>query len=286
MDPRAPSDRTLHLQRPLVFFDLETTGLDVERDRIVELGFVKLMPDGERQTRSRRIHPGVPIPPEATAVHGISDADVADCPTFSRIAKDLHTWLSGCDLGGYNVERFDMPLLAAEFRRVQLAFPAENTLVVDAYRIFAQREGRDLTSAYRFYCAKELQGAHSAEADILATVEVLQGQLERYLDLPTDISGLHAVCHPIDPNAVDSGGRLIWRNAEAVVSFGKHRGRTLREMSAQEPGYLRWLISGDFATDLKDIATQALRGVFPVRPMTEPRDATSSGPGDGPAGQS
>lgn len=265
-----PQERSLQLQRPLVFFDLETTGLDVERDRIVELGLVKLMPDGERQTRARRIHPGMPIPAEASAVHGIRDADVADCPPFSRIAKDLHAWLEGCDLGGYNVERFDMPLLAAEFRRVQLVFPAADTLVVDAFRIFAQREGRDLTSAYRFYCAKELQGAHGAEADILATVEVLEGQLVRYPDLPTDVAGLHAVCHPVDPNAVDSGGRLIWKNGEAVISFGKHRGRTLREMSTQEPGYLRWLISGDFATDLKEIATQALRGSFPTRSEAAP----------------
>ncbi len=265
MDPQPAADRNLRLQRPLVFFDLETTGLDVERDRIVELGLVKLMPDGERLTRARRINPGMPIPPEASAVHGITDADVADCPTFARIAKDLHIWLQGCDLGGYNVERFDLPLLAAEFRRVQLAFPEENTLVVDAYRIFAQREGRDLTSAYRFYCAKELQGAHSAEADILATVEVLQGQLERYPDLPSDIQGLHAVCHPIDPNAVDAAGRLMWKNGEAVIGFGKHRGRTLREMAAQEPGYLRWIIGGDFGPDLKEIAAQALRGTFPVR---------------------
>lgn len=270
MDPQPLADRQLRLLRPLVFFDLETTGLDVERDRIVEIGLVKLMPDGERLTRARRINPGMPIPPEASAVHGITDADVADCPTFARIAKDLLVWLAGCDLGGYNVERFDLPLLSAEFRRVQLAFPPENTLVVDAYRIFAQREGRDLTSAYRFYCAKELQGAHSAEADILATVEVLQGQLERYPDLPTDIKGLHDVCHPVDPNAVDAGGRLLWKNGEAVISFGKHRGRSLREMSAQEPGYLRWIIGGDFAPDLKEIAAQALRGVFPVRAETPP----------------
>lgn len=265
MDPQPQAERQLRLLRPLVFFDLETTGLDVERDRIVELGLVKLMPDGERLTRARRINPGMPIPPEASAVHGITDADVADCPPFARIAKDLLLWLHGCDLGGYNVERFDLPLLSAEFRRVQLAFPPENTLVVDAYRIFAQREGRDLTSAYRFYCAKELQGAHSAEADILATVEVLQGQLERYPDLPTDIQGLHDVCHPIDPNAVDAGGRLVWKNGEAVIGFGKHRGRTLREMSAQEQGYLRWIMGGDFAPDLKEIAAQALRGVYPVR---------------------
>lgn len=261
-----PAPRTLQLQRPLVFFDLETTGLDIERDRIVELGLVKLMPDGERLTRARRIHPGMAIPPEATAVHHISDADVADCPPFARIAKDLHAWLQGCDLGGYNVERFDLPLLAAEFRRVQLEFPAEGTRVVDAYRIFAQREGRDLKSALRFYCGKELIDAHSAEADILATVEVLEGQLQRYPDLPNDVAGLHEASHPRDPSWVDANGRLVWRNGEAIVGFGKHRGRTLREMATQEPGYLRWIIGGDFSSDLKEICSQALRGSYPVPP--------------------
>lgn len=264
--PVSQGPRKLQLQRPLVFFDLETTGLDIERDRIVELGLVKLMPDGERLTRARRIHPGMAIPPEATAVHHIGDADVADCPPFSRIAKDLHIWLQGCDLGGYNVERFDLPLLAAEFRRVQLDFPAEGTQVIDAYRIFAQREGRDLKSALRFYCGKELVGAHSAEADILATVEVLEGQLQRYPDLPTDVAGLHEASHPRDPSWVDANGRLVWRNGEAIVGFGKHRGRSLREMAAQEPGYLRWIVGGDFSGDLKEICSQALRGSYPVAP--------------------
>lgn len=260
----AAPPRRLQLQRPLVFFDLETTGLDIERDRIVELGLIKLLPDGERQTRARRIHPGMPIPPEATAVHHISDADVADCPPFSRIARDLHAWLEGCDLAGYNVERFDLPLLSAEFRRVQLAFPAEGTRVVDAYRIFAQREGRDLKSALRFYCGKELLAAHSAEADILATVEVLEGQLQRYPDLPADVEGLHAASHPRDPSWVDGNGRLVWRSGEAVVGFGKHRGRSLREMATQEPGYLRWIIGGDFPSDLKEICAQALQGRYPA----------------------
>lgn len=269
-DAPAPTPpRKLQLERPLVFFDLETTGLDIERDRIVELGLVKLLPDGERQTRARRIHPGMPIPPEATAVHHISDADVADCPPFSRIARDLHAWLQGCDLGGYNVERFDLPLLAAEFRRVQLEFPAEGTRVIDAYRIFAQREGRDLKSALRFYCDKELVGAHSAEADILATVEVLEGQLQRYPDLPNDVAGLHEASHPRDPSWVDANGRLVWRNGEAIVGFGKHRGRTLREMATQEPGYLRWIIGGDFSSDLKEICSQALRGSYPAPPPAE-----------------
>lgn len=261
------STRRLQLERPLVAFDLETTGLDVERDRIVELSFVKLLPDGGRETRTRRIHPTIPIPAEATAVHGIGDADVADCPKFAQVANSLHGWLADCDLAGFNIEKFDLRLLAAEFKRVQLEFPLAGTRFIDAFRIYAQREPRDLSAAVRYYCGRELVGAHGAEADTLATVDVLLAQLERYPDLPLDVQGLHDVCHPRDPRWVDDTGKLQWRpDGEVVVTFGKHRGRTLRELVAAEADYLRWMLGGDFPLQVKEILGAALRGQHPQQP--------------------
>lgn len=261
--------RTLQLQRPLAFFDLETTGLDVDADRIVEICVVMLAPDGERTVKTRRINPGVPIPPEATAVHGISDADVAGMPEFRKIAKGLHELLTGCDLAGYNIERFDIKLLRAEFKRCGLEFPPADAKIVDAYTIFSGRERRDLQAALRFYCDKDLQGAHSAEADVLATVDVLHGQLQRYADLPDTVDGLHAECHPVDPNAVDPEGKFVFRDGEAVFGFGKaQKGQTLRHVAAVDRGFLHWMLKSDFSPQVKAIVAEALKGNFP-----EPKSA-------------
>ena len=261
------AQRTLQLTRPIAFVDLETTGLDVEEDRIVEIAVVRLMPDGERQTRSRRLHPGRPIPPAATAIHGITDDDVADCPRFHQVAKTLHAALMECDLGGYNVEGFDLRMLAAEFRRVGLAFPPEGVRVVDPLRIFQRREGRDLASAVRFYCGRTLENAHSAEADTLATIDVLLGQLARYPDLPADVEGLHAESHARDPSFIDAGGRVRWReDGEAVLAFGKHRGTLLKELVARSRDYVEWMLRGEFPPDLKELLAAALRGDYPTRP--------------------
>lgn len=268
--------RALQLSRPLVAFDLETTGLDIDRDRIVELSFIKVFPDGARETRTRRLDPGMPIPPAATAVHGISDADVAGCPHFAQVAKNLHEWLRGCDLTGYNIERFDLRLIAAEFKRVGIAFPDEGTCIVDAYTIFARKESRDLAAALRFFCDRELVGAHSAQADTEASLDVLLGQLSRYDDLPSDVAALHAWCHPRDPSWVDATGKLVWdADGQAAIGFGKHKGRTLHDMVTRDPGYLRWMLGSDFPSDVKDLLSAALRGDYPVRPAE---------PVDGPTG--
>lgn len=250
--------RRLQLERPIAFVDLETTGLNVEDDRIVELAVVKLMPDGERQSRVRRIHPGRPIPPGATAIHGITDDDVRDCPTFMQVAKSLLDFLSGCDLGGYNVEGYDLRMLAAEFARCGLSLPVSEAKVVDPMRIFSRKESRDLTAAVRFYCGRAHEGAHGAEADILATIDVLEAQLARYDDLPLDVAGLHDFCHPRDPRWVDATGKLKRADDGSVaIAFGKHMGRKLEDLVRSDPGYVQWILDGNFPADTKAIVAAA-----------------------------
>jgi len=258
-----PSDRTLRLQRPLVVFDLETTGLDPVQDRIVEIACVTLLPDGTRQEWCRRVNPGRPIEPAATAVHGIRDADVAGEPRFEAIAPEAHARFAGADLAGFNVLGFDLALLTNEFRRAGLPFPAEGTAIVDAMKIFQQRERRDLAAAVALYCGRPHKGAHGALADTLATADVLLGQLRHYGDLPTDVPALHAVC--VGSDAIDSQGKLVWQQGEAAFTFGKLRGRTLRAAIAQDRSYIQWMLTANFPEELQGILRQALEGRFPQR---------------------
>lgn len=254
----------LKLERALVTFDLETTGLDIETDRIVEISCVKTDVTGERTVWTRRVNPEQPIAPDATRVHGIRDADVADCPTFHDLAQSFHTFLSGCDLSGFNVERFDLPLLVREFARVGLKFPESGTRIIDSWRIFLRKEPRDLTAAYKLYCGKELEGAHSAEADAMAAADVLLAQIERYEDLPATVSALDEFCHPVQPNAVDRDGKLVWVDSVAVLNFGKHKGQPLQQIAAENPDYLRWICGARFSEQVIDICRRALEGEFPV----------------------
>ncbi len=258
--------RELKLDRPLVFFDLETTGLDTDKDRIVEVCTVALMPDGQRSIWTQRINPGVPIPAEATAVHGIGDADVADCPRFADLAEGLFSRLHGCDLGGYNIERFDLKLLRQEFARCGKSFPENGTRIIDAYTVFATRERRDLTAALRFYCGRDLQDAHSAQADVLATVDVLLAQLQRYDDLPDSVQAIHDEQHPHIPGALDPDGKLMWQDGAPTFTFGRIKGVTLERAVRSESSYLRWLLTASFSDELKKIVAEALAGRFPVRP--------------------
>jgi DNA polymerase-3 subunit epsilon len=254
----------LKLERPIVFLDLETTGLNIEDDRIVEFAFVKLMPDGERLTRERRLNPGRPIPPSATAIHGISDADVAGCPTFRQVAKSLHEGLVGCDFGGFNLESFDLRMLAAEFKRAGLALPLEGAAVLDVKTLFHQREKRDLGAAVRFYCGRELQNAHSARADIEATIDVFFAQLERYPDLPSDVAALHEVLHPREPNWFDAQGRLRWSDdGRLLVGFGKNQGRLLEDLAKTDPSFLGWMLRSDFSGEVKGAIEATLGGHAP-----------------------
>jgi DNA polymerase-3 subunit epsilon len=260
------TDRTLSLTRPLVSFDLETTGLDVKNDRIVELSCIKLNPNLSRETLTMRVNPGMPIPQAASRVHGITDADVARAPSFREIAVRLMAFMQDADLTGFNIERFDLPLLRNEFARLGIEFPEGEIRIVDSHRIFIRQEPRDLSAALRFYCNRELEGAHSAEADAEAAADVLLAQLERYEDLPTTVGGLHDFCHKAPANALDPDGKIIWLEGEPVLSFGKHRNRSLQHLAHQEPDYLRWISKSDFSDQVRGLASQALEGQFPNPP--------------------
>lgn len=264
-------------KRPIVFFDLETTGTNISNDRIVELSVIKIHPDGEREERTRRLNPEMPIPPEATAVHHISDEDVANEPTFRQIAKNFYIFLEGCDLGGYNIVKFDLPVLIREFQRAGLQFSTEGRRVVDAYTIFCRMEPRSLTAAYKFFCGKKLEGAHGASADTLATVEVLEAQLQRYGDpaytdlpdgiaaFPADLDALHEFCCSQNPEWIDANGRFKWRGDEAIVAFGRHAGTPLKTIAVDSPDFLRWILKADFPEDVKKIAADAMIGKFPEK---------------------
>ena len=212
----------LNLKNPLVFFDLETTGIDITKDRIVEISYVKVFPNGKEESKTMRINPERPIPPESTAIHGITDDDVKDCPTFKAVAKTLAAQIEGCDLAGYNSNRFDIPLLAEEFLRADVNIDLNRRKFVDVQTIFHKMEQRTLSAAYKFYCNKTLENAHTAAADTMATYEVLQAQLDRYPELQNDIAFLSDFSSY--NNNVDFAGRMIYNDKkEEVFNFGKFR---------------------------------------------------------------
>jgi DNA polymerase-3 subunit epsilon len=239
----------LKLQRPLVVFDLETTGVQVSTDRILEISLLKVHPDGTRELHTERFNPGCPIPPEVSEVHGIRDQDVAGMPAFSERAAWLNTWISNCDLAGYNSNRFDVPLLVEEFLRAGIVFD-ENRRYVDVQRIFTQMEKRTLEAAVRFYCHRALENAHSAEADTLATWDVLEAQLDRYAEeLEPDVAFLERFT--TEEEYVDFGRRMIYQNGVEVFHFGKHKGRAVEEVFEREPSYYDWMLKGDFPAHTK-----------------------------------
>ena len=245
----------LKLKRPIVFFDLETTGINVSTDRIVEISLLKISPNGKEQWMTTRINPGMPIPPKATAIHGITDADVAAAPAFREIAKTLAAFLEGCDLAGYNSIKFDIPLLAEEFLRTDTDFNFRKRRYVDAQVIFHRKEQRTLTAAYQFYCNKELEGAHSAKADTSAAYEVLKAQLDRYPDLENDIEKLAGFSS--FNNNVDFAGRIIIdENGTEIFNFGKHKGKPVDEVLKEEPSYYAWIMNGDFPLYTKKVLTE------------------------------
>lgn len=254
------SKNRLQLERPLVAFDLETTGLDPRNDRIVEICCVKLEPGGQRTTRTRRLNPTIPISAEASAVHGIYQRDIAHQPTFTHIAKSLQQFLRGCDLTGFNLTHFDYPMLRAEFQRADMEFPdaADEVRVVDSRRIYVAQEPRNLASALQLYCGRQLENAHSAEADALAAVDILLAQVDRYEDIPCDITGLDEFCHPGRADWIDSEGRLVRQNGEVALGFGKFRGRLLKEVIREDREYVEWIARADFAQEVRDTVSQAL----------------------------
>ena len=252
--------RHLHLQRPLVFFDLETTGIDPARDKIVELAMVRVEPDGVRRALSLRIHPGRPIPREATAIHGIGDDDVRDAPQFCAIAQEVVALLAGADLAGFNVRRFDVPLLERELKECGHDLAVGGRRIIDVMTIFHRKEPRDLSAAVRFFLERDHDGAHGAVADIEATLDVLDAQLAKYDDLPRDVDGLDRWLNPQVVDAVDRQGKFVIREGEIVFAFGKLRGRALREVARVERDYLEWILRQDFPEDARALVEKALRG--------------------------
>ena len=245
----------LNLKRPIIFFDLETTGTDTSNDRIVEISMVKVAPDGEKTIKTRRINPQMPIPAEATAVHHITDEDVKDCPTFKQIARSLKQFMEGCDFGGFNSNRFDLPVLAEEFLRAGVDIDLHNRKYVDVQNIFHKKEERTLVAAYRFYCNKDLEAAHSAEADTLATYEVLLSQLERYSDLENNIDFL--ADYSSRAKYADFAGRIGYNEAgEEIFTFGKYKGQVVAEVFTTEPTYYDWMMKGDFPQYTKKVITE------------------------------
>lgn len=253
----------IQLDRPLAFFDIESTGLNPLNDRIIDLAIVKLLPGGGREKVVFRVNPGVPIPSDATRIHGITDADVASAPLFKDVVREVLAAFEGCDLAGFNVIRYDLPLLSAECARAGTPFEANDRRLIDAQRIFHQRERRDLTAALKFYCHEDLEGAHGALADVEATVKVLEGQYAAYADLPAEPDALHAYCNPVDRSRVDSEGKLRWSDGEVVIAFGKNSGVKVRDLVRDDPGYLKWILSKDFPEDTKDVIRGALEGRYP-----------------------
>ena len=234
------------LDRPLVFFDLETTGLDTRRDRIVELALIRFMPDGEEIERTRRFNPEMPIPPEATAIHGITDADVATEEPFRRRARSLHGhYIADADLAGFNVRRFDVPMLVAEFERCGIELDPKARRVIDVGTIFHAKEPRDLTAAVRFYLDRDHEDAHTALSDITVASEVLVAQLDRYRDLPRDLDGLHALCDDHAPVRTELERWFQGEGADRVFRRGKHRGERLPDVALTAPDYLEWMLGAE-----------------------------------------
>ena len=259
---------SLHLTRPLASVDTETTGTDPATDRVVEIGVVILTPSGDRTPHRWLLNPEGPIPAEATKVHGISDRTVAWAPTFSQIAPELAALLSGCDLTGYNLRSFDIPILKAEFARAGRPWPCADARVVDTFVVYKERERYTLGNAVRLYCGREHEGAHGAVADAEATLDVLLAQLARYQDLPQDLPGLDLASGGRQPDWATDCGRIRWdAQGHAVLAFGKHNGKRLVDVVRGDRGFLSWMIGpkADFPDDVRQLVNQVLRGITPKR---------------------
>ena len=245
----------LSLKNPIIFFDLETTGIDIVKDRIVEISYLKVYPNGREETKTIRVNPGMPIPKQATEVHHITDDDVKDCPNFKMVAKELARDFEGCDLAGYNSARFDLPLLAEEFLRNEVDVDLSKRKMVDVQTIFHKMEQRNLSAAYKFYCNADLVGAHGAEADTKATYEVLKSQLDRYDNLQNDINFLSEFSS--QNKNVDFAGRVVYNEkGEEVINFGKYKGRLVVDVLKEDMGYYGWIMGADFPLSTKRVFTE------------------------------
>ncbi|MBS1682964.1 MAG: 3'-5' exonuclease [Bacteroidetes bacterium] len=257
----------LNLKIPLCFFDLEATGINVAHDRIVEIAVVKVYPNGEVQKKSNVLNPTIPIPADSTSIHGISDKDVKDKPTFKEVAREYAKFFEGADMAGFNILKFDVPLLVEEFLRTDVEFDYHRKKIIDAQKIFHLMEKRTLSAAYKFYCNKEIERAHSAEADTIATMEVLTSQIERYdgLDVTDGLNkkvgviknDMEVLAKLVGDDMVDLAGRMVKnQKGEIVFNFGKHKSKLVDKVFKEEPAYYDWMMNGDFPLDTKRKLTE------------------------------
>ncbi len=245
----------LNLKNPIVFFDLETTGVNVNSDRIVEICILKIETDGSEESKTWLVNPERPIPKETTEIHGITDEDVKNQPTFREIARSVAAMIEGCDMAGFNSNRFDVPLLAEEFLRADVDIDMKKRKFIDVQTIFHKNEPRTLSAAYKFYCGAELTDAHSAEADVKATYQVLKAQLDKYDNIENDMAFL-AEFSSFNKN-VDYSGRIIYdKDGVEVINFGKYKGQKVAEVFAKDPGYYAWMMNGDFPLYTKKVITE------------------------------
>ena len=245
----------LNLKNPLVFFDLETTGININTDRIVEICYLKVFPNGNEEAKTMRINPGMHIPEESSAIHGIHDEDVANCPTFKEVARDIAKDIEGCDLAGFNSNRFDIPVLAEEFLRAEVDIDMSKRKFIDVQVIFHKMEQRTLSAAYKFYCEKSLEDAHTAEADTRATYEVLKAQLDRYPELKNDTTYLSD--YSSFNRNVDFAGRMVYDDKGIeVFNFGKYKGQSVSDILKKDPGYYGWILNGEFTLNTKNVLTK------------------------------
>lgn len=255
------------LDRPVVFFDLETTGLSLSRDRIIELAVIRVSPRGDVFERVRRYNPGIPIPPEAAAVHGITDEMVADEPSFRATSRSLAQLLEPCDLAGFNIRRYDLPILIAEFERAGIDFDVRDRRLIDMKQIFHREEPRDLSAAARFYLGRDHEDAHSALGDIRTTAAVLTAQLDRYRHLPRDMDGLHAYCDEMGPYVSEFDRWFETTRGGLVFRRGKHKGSLLGDVANNAPDYLDWMLRAD---DMPRAVAEAVREVLAAQDVEGP----------------
>jgi len=256
--------KQLKIDKPLIMFDLETTGLALSIDRIVEIAYIKIMPNGRVQKDDIFINPEMKISEEAVEVHGITDEDVAQMPTFKEKAKELIEIFNDCYFGGFNIVGFDLPMLKREFLRAGINFDYKNSCIIDSKVIYNYMEPRTLSAAYKYYCQKEHVDAHSAIADVEATLEILSRQIEFYNEV-MDMNFIFKIHKELNDRYVDNERKFYWRNGEAHFSFSKHKDDALRDVAERDPDFLKWILSADFSDETKDIVKKALEGEMPKK---------------------
>lgn len=253
----------LKLTRPIAFIDIETTGLNPQQDKIIEICVIKIYPDGTEEILNSVINPNIPIPIESTQIHGMTDADVVGKPTFKEFAQKLIDFIEGCDLGGFGT-KFDLSFLESEFKRTEINYSREGRQIVDVQIIYHKLEPRDLNAAHLKYCGKPLENAHKAHVDVRATINVLESQLEQHNGiLPLDIPNLHEFCNPRNSAWIDDDGKIAWFNGKAIINFGIHRGKTLESIYKNNSDYFTWIMRQDFSVKVKEIINNAIKGKFP-----------------------